>query len=183
MDGPDTVSNLVLKLLKIDHVCLNVADPREAAARYARAVRARGARGGRRPGHAGVRLRAVLARARARGAARGGPHRLAAAAVVLARRGRVRTWPPRPVPIGATRATRSSSRPGGLRAPHRGLSRRRRSPARDRAADVVLGGLRPRKLGHINRLTADLAATTRFHTDVLGMEIADYLATPASGST
>ena len=33
--GPDTVSNLVLKLLKIDHVCLNVADPREAAGRYA----------------------------------------------------------------------------------------------------------------------------------------------------
>jgi catechol 2,3-dioxygenase-like lactoylglutathione lyase family enzyme len=38
-----------------------------------------------------------------------------------------------------------------------------------------LGGLRPRKLGHINRLTADIDATTRFHTEVLGMEIADYL--------
>jgi catechol 2,3-dioxygenase-like lactoylglutathione lyase family enzyme len=38
-----------------------------------------------------------------------------------------------------------------------------------------LPGLRPRKLGHINRLTADMAASTRFHTEVLGMEIADYL--------
>ena len=51
------------------------------------AVRARRARAGRGPGHAGVRLRAVLARARARGAARSRPHGLAAAAVVLAGRG------------------------------------------------------------------------------------------------
>jgi catechol 2,3-dioxygenase-like lactoylglutathione lyase family enzyme len=35
--------------------------------------------------------------------------------------------------------------------------------------------LRPRKLGHINRLTADMAASTRFYTEVLGMEISDYL--------
>ena len=36
-------------------------------------------------------------------------------------------------------------------------------------------GLRPRKLGHINRLTADLAASSRFYTEVLGMEVSDYL--------
>ncbi len=38
-----------------------------------------------------------------------------------------------------------------------------------------LNGLRPRKLGHINRLTADMAAATAFYTDVLGMQIADWL--------
>jgi catechol 2,3-dioxygenase-like lactoylglutathione lyase family enzyme len=38
-----------------------------------------------------------------------------------------------------------------------------------------LPGLRPRKLGHINRLTADLDASTRFCVDVLGMEVSDYL--------
>lgn len=38
-----------------------------------------------------------------------------------------------------------------------------------------LPALRPRKLGHMNRLTADMEAVTRFHTDVLGMEISDYL--------
>src|SRR5690349_2407456 len=38
-----------------------------------------------------------------------------------------------------------------------------------------LPALRPRKLGHINRLTADMEGVTRFHADVLGMEISDYL--------
>ena len=76
----------MLKLLKIDHVCLNVADPRAAAARYAvqfgLEVREQGDD------------RATLAcdyepyslelvRGEPLGA---GPHRLAAAAVVLARR-------------------------------------------------------------------------------------------------
>ncbi len=47
-------------------------------------------------------------------------------------------------------------------------------PAIARATDE-LPGLRPRKLGHVNRLTAELPATTRFYTEVLGMEVADYL--------
>ncbi len=38
-----------------------------------------------------------------------------------------------------------------------------------------LPGLRPRKLGHINRLTADMPAATAFYTAVLGMEVADHL--------
>jgi catechol 2,3-dioxygenase-like lactoylglutathione lyase family enzyme len=38
-----------------------------------------------------------------------------------------------------------------------------------------LPALRPRKLGHINRLTGDMEAAVRFHTDVLGMEVSDYL--------
>jgi catechol-2,3-dioxygenase len=49
-----------------------------------------------------------------------------------------------------------------------------RRPAIARSTET-LPGLRPRKLGHINRLTADMGASTRFYTDVLGMEIADYL--------
>ena len=40
---------------------------------------------------------------------------------------------------------------------------------------TTLAPLRPRKLGHINRLTAELDAVTQFHTDVLGMEVSDYL--------
>jgi catechol 2,3-dioxygenase-like lactoylglutathione lyase family enzyme len=38
-----------------------------------------------------------------------------------------------------------------------------------------LPGLRPRKLGHINRLTADMAGSVRFATEVLGMQVSDYL--------
>jgi len=54
------------------------------------------------------------------------------------------------------------------------------SPREDRRPAIAratgeLPGLRPCKLGHINRLTADLAASTAFHVDVLGMEISDHL--------
>ena len=42
-------------------------------------------------------------------------------------------------------------------------------------ATSELPAMRPRKLGHVNRLTADLHASTRFYAEVLGMEIADYL--------
>ena len=49
-----------------------------------------------------------------------------------------------------------------------------RRPAIARSTDS-LPPLRPRKLGHINRLTADLAAATAFYTDVLGMAVSDYL--------
>jgi len=49
-----------------------------------------------------------------------------------------------------------------------------RRPAIARETET-LPGLRPRKLGHINRLTADMAASTRFYRRVLGMEISDYL--------
>jgi catechol 2,3-dioxygenase-like lactoylglutathione lyase family enzyme len=49
-----------------------------------------------------------------------------------------------------------------------------RRPAIARSTDS-LPGLRPRKLGHINRLTADLAGASRFYTEVLGMEVSDYL--------
>jgi catechol-2,3-dioxygenase len=40
---------------------------------------------------------------------------------------------------------------------------------------TTLPALRPRKLGHINRLTGEMAAVTAFHVDVLGMEVSDYL--------
>jgi catechol 2,3-dioxygenase-like lactoylglutathione lyase family enzyme len=42
-------------------------------------------------------------------------------------------------------------------------------------ATSELPALRPRKLGHINRLTGEIGASTRFYTEILGMEIADYL--------
>ncbi len=52
----------------------------------------------------------------------------------------------------------------------------------DRRPDIarstsVLPGFRPRKLGHVNFLTGDLAAQTAFYTDVLGMGVSDRLGT------
>lgn len=53
-------------------------------------------------------------------------------------------------------------------------------PADDPRPDVArsateLPGFRPRKLGHMNFLTGNLAGQTRFYTDVLGMRITDRL--------
>jgi catechol 2,3-dioxygenase-like lactoylglutathione lyase family enzyme len=52
----------------------------------------------------------------------------------------------------------------------------------DRRPDIarsttVLPGFRPRKLGHVNFLTGDLAAQSRFYTEVLGMGLSDRLGT------
>lgn len=41
------------------------------------------------------------------------------------------------------------------------------------SSTVTLGG--PRKLGHVNCLTAEIEAGTRFYTEVLGMQVADWL--------
>jgi catechol 2,3-dioxygenase-like lactoylglutathione lyase family enzyme len=164
----------VLKLLKIDHVCLNVADPREAAARYAvqfglearevgddRATLAcdyepyslelvRGEPLGQ--AHTAWQLRRSSSLDEAR------EHLGAAGA----------DWRDE----GSTLVVRD---PEGFEhhiVAHRDDADRRPAIARQTSS---LGGLRPRKLGHVNRLTSDLDAVTRFHTDVLGMEIADYL--------
>jgi catechol 2,3-dioxygenase-like lactoylglutathione lyase family enzyme len=49
-----------------------------------------------------------------------------------------------------------------------------RRPQHARPSTTVhLGG--PRKLGHVNCLTGDIEAGTRFYTEVLGMRIADWL--------
>jgi catechol-2,3-dioxygenase len=40
---------------------------------------------------------------------------------------------------------------------------------------TTLGGFHPRKLGHVNSLTGDLAALTEFYCDVLGMKVTDRL--------
>jgi catechol-2,3-dioxygenase len=56
--------------------------------------------------------------------------------------------------------------------PHRPEQDRRPAIARQTTS---LPGLRPRKLGHINRLTGDMAAATAFYVDVLGMEVSDWL--------
>ena len=52
----------------------------------------------------------------------------------------------------------------------------------DRRPDIArstteLPGFRPRKLGHVNFLTADLAAQIAFYSDVLGMGLSDRLGT------
>jgi catechol 2,3-dioxygenase-like lactoylglutathione lyase family enzyme len=40
---------------------------------------------------------------------------------------------------------------------------------------TTLGGFHPRKLGHVNTLSADLRATTDFYVDALGMKVSDRL--------
>jgi catechol-2,3-dioxygenase len=42
-------------------------------------------------------------------------------------------------------------------------------------SSTTLGGFHPRKLGHINSLTGDLAGLTSFYCDVLGMRVTDRL--------
>lgn len=42
-------------------------------------------------------------------------------------------------------------------------------------ATTTLGGFHPRKLGHINSLTGDLAGLTAFYCDVLGLRVTDRL--------
>jgi catechol 2,3-dioxygenase-like lactoylglutathione lyase family enzyme len=56
--------------------------------------------------------------------------------------------------------------------PHREAADMRPPVARETDS---LPGLRPRKLGHINVLTSDLAAGTDFYTQVLGMRVSDRL--------
>ncbi|HET8979797.1 MAG TPA: VOC family protein [Solirubrobacteraceae bacterium] len=61
-----------------------------------------------------------------------------------------------------------------------GVELRPFAPADDRRPPIArstttLPGFHPRKLGHVNSLTADLAAMTRFYCDVLGMRVTDRL--------
>jgi catechol 2,3-dioxygenase-like lactoylglutathione lyase family enzyme len=167
----------VIKLRKIDHACLNVADVPAAARRYALQF--------------GLTIREVT-NERATLACDYEPYSLELArcedtellgfahcawqlrrSVTLDQaRSHLRGVG---VSFGDDGATLSVRDPDGFEqhvvAFHEEADRR---PAIARATDS-LPGLRPRKLGHINRLTADMAASTRFYTDVLGMEIADYL--------
>ena len=53
-------------------------------------------------------------------------------------------------------------------------------PAEDQRPPIArststLGGFHPRKLGHVNSLTGDLAGMTAFYCDALGMRVADRL--------
>lgn len=56
--------------------------------------------------------------------------------------------------------------------PHRPAEDPRPAIAR---STTTLGGFHPRKLGHVNSLTGDLAGMTAFYCDVLGMKVADRL--------
>lgn len=59
--------------------------------------------------------------------------------------------------------------------PHRApVSEGERWPQHARASSsVCVGG--PRRLGHVNSLTADIHANAAFYTDVLGMRVSDWL--------
>jgi len=56
--------------------------------------------------------------------------------------------------------------------PHRASDDRRPAIARQTR---TLAGFRPRKLGHVNCLTADAARASAFYRDVLGMRLTDWL--------
>ncbi len=164
----------MIRLRRIDHVCLRRRGRGRRDAALRAAVRADGARPVGRPRDAGLRLRAVLARAR--------PHRRRRRARLRALRvgaaeGRLARRRPRaPARAGRrlrrARTARSSLHdPEGFEHhlyPYRDDDDRRPAIARQTTS---LPGLRPRKLGHINRLTGDMAAATAFYVDVLGMEV------------
>ena len=167
----------MIRLRKIDHVCLRVADVGDAASRYSRQF--------------GLTVR-ELSEERATLACDYEPYSLE---LVAAAGGQELgfahcAWQlRRSVPLEqARRHLRDTGTAFEERGEHLALSDDEgfehhllpcpREPDRRPAiarTTVELPGLRPRKLGHINRLTADLAASSRFYTEVLGMEVSDYL--------
>jgi catechol-2,3-dioxygenase len=164
----------VIDLRRIDHVCLRVADLDEAATRWAvqfglheterrdgRAYLACGyepyslelvADEGVGHDHTGFELRqhVTLADAARHLDALGVPYEERAGALHLAD------------PDGR----------GIELMPYREPDDRRPGIARQ---TTTLAGFRPRKLGHVNSLTGDLARNRAFYVDVLGMRITDYL--------
>ena len=167
----------MIRLHRIDHVCLRVADLDEASARwqlqFALAERSR------------ADGRALLAcndepycLELVEGGAPGLDHyALRAGAGLLARR---RPRPPREHmawngPSARARCSSTTRRPprpaAAVRAP---ASEVDRWPQHARpSTSVHLGGAR--KLGHVNCLTADIQAGVRFYTEVLGMGVSDWL--------
>ena len=169
----------MIRLHRLDHVCLRVADLDEASARwqlqFALVERSR-ADGrallacndepyclelveGARPGSRPLRLRAgagLLARRRARPL-----RRPRTACTGQEREGSLFVDDPdgRPVQVMPYRVPASEAD---------------RRPQHARPSTTVhLGGAR--KLGHVNCLTADIQAGVRFYVDVLGMGVSDWL--------
>jgi catechol 2,3-dioxygenase-like lactoylglutathione lyase family enzyme len=166
----------VIRLGRIDHVCLRVADLDEAAARWCiqlglveRRARTDGASSpattsrtasSSRPGRAGARPHGLRARTRP------------------ARRRRARA----PRALGLASEEREGSiwlaDPDGRAIqllPHRAPAAEvDRWPQHARPSSTVhLGG--PRRLGHVNCLTGDIRRERGFYTDVLGMRLSDWL--------
>ena len=125
----------------------------------------------------GLRLRAVLPGARRDRHARATTTRASSCAAARDAGGRRRAtstrsaWPTRSAPARCTSptptATASSSCPTA--SPTTGAPGDR-PPAPRRSA-----GFHPRKLGHVNSLTGDLARDRDFYVDVLGMRVTDCL--------
>jgi catechol 2,3-dioxygenase-like lactoylglutathione lyase family enzyme len=167
----------MIRLRKIDHVCLRVGDVGEAAARYAiqfgLTVRELGSqRATLACDYERCSLELVAAEP---GAELGFDHCAwqlrRSVPLTVARDWLASTWE-----AWEDRGDHLSvTDPEGFEhhvLPYEHEADRRPAVARSTAE---LPGLRPRKLGHVNRLTGDMEAVTRFHTDVLGMEISDYL--------
>jgi len=167
----------VTALRRIDHVCLRVSDPREAAARYALqfglTVRERApARVTLACDYEPYSLELV---AFAAGEGLGFAHcawELRRAVTLEAAREHLRSLGRGFEDRGDTLAVRDDEGFEHHLVAFAPAADRRPAIAR---ATTELPGLRPRKLGHINRLTADLDASTRFHVEVLGLAIADHL--------
>ena len=152
----------MITLRKIDHVCLRVADVADAARRY-------GLQFGLTVREQDARARATLAcdyepyslelvAATGEPGARLRPLRLAAAPLGLARRRRAAPARHRDAPSRTTASHLVLRDDEDFEHHLLAVPAGGRSPARDRARDErSCPALRPRKLGHINRLTADLA--------------------------
>jgi catechol-2,3-dioxygenase len=166
----------VIALRRIDHVCLRVSDPLEAATRYSLqfglTVRERSAaRATLACDYEPYSLELVAATGEPLGFAHCAWELRRSATLEAARahlRGLGRAFEDR----GDHLCVRDDEGFEHHLVPFAEQGDRRPAIAR---ATRELPGLRPRKLGHINRLTADLAAVTRFHVEALGMEISDHL--------
>ncbi len=146
----------MIELRRIDHVGLRVADLDEAARRWAIQFGLTEVERDGQPRLPALRLRAVLAGAGRRGRPRPRPHRAGScAAHVSLDDAAAPPRPPRRRPRAATTGCIHLRRPGRLRhradaLPRGGRPAARRSPARP----TSLPGCDPRKLGHVNVLTA-----------------------------
>ncbi len=164
----------MIRLRRLDHVGLRVADLDEAAARWSIqfGLTDAGSEGGRRLlrcGYEPYSLELVAGEPGPR------PHRLASSRATRRRTTRPATWPSSRSPTSAARTasgctTRTASQCSWC--PSCEEDDRRPDIARTGAG---LPGFRPRRIGHVNFLTGRIHEQEVFHRDVLGMEVADWL--------
>ena len=178
----------VIRLHRLDHVCLRVADLERGVGAVAAPVRARRALARRRPGAPRVQRRAVLPRARRGRRARGTTTRRSSWRRTARSTTRARTSTTHGVAWEEREGSLFLADPDGR--PRAGDAVPRRRRARSTAGRSTRGPRRPStsaepaKLGHVNCLTGDIQAGVRLlHRRARDAASRTGSARPASGST